>query len=77
MAGEPGYTVDEARADAREWSKDVPIGARGWRSCCRILDARIVELEAALRPLIGPTPPGADSRYWSEKINAAQNALKG
>lgn len=51
MAGEPGYTVDEARADAREWAKDVPLGARGWRACGRILNARIEELEIELAAL--------------------------
>jgi hypothetical protein len=53
MAGEPGYTVDEARTDAHEWSTGVQIGSRGWRACGRILDARITELEAALRSVIG------------------------
>lgn len=50
MAGAPGYTVDEARADAREWIKGTTLhgGSRGWRVCCAILDERIAELEAAL-----------------------------
>ena len=41
MAGAPGYTVDEARADAREWIKGTTLhgGSRGWRVCCAIWPA--------------------------------------
>lgn len=52
MAGAPGYTVDEARADAREWASAIGTmyeGKRGWRVCCAILDERIAELEATVR----------------------------
>ncbi len=59
MTGRPGYTVEEARADAREWIKGVTAheGSRGWRVCCAILDERIEELEKMLRGIV---------QHWDE-----------
>ena len=53
MAGRPGYTVEEARADAREWIRSATMhdGSRGWRVCCAILDERIAELEREVAEL--------------------------
>lgn len=89
MAGLPGYTVEEARADAREWIKGATVhdGSRGWRVCCAILDERLDELEAErdhLRAALGlawiavpKDEPG--SRDLHEKIKAAlaHGKLKG
>lgn len=55
MSGTDGrYTIDEARADAREWIKGVTVhdGTRGWRVCCALLEERITELETAARKVV-------------------------
>lgn len=55
MTGTDGcYTIDEARADAREWIKGVTVhdGTRGWRVCCALLEGRIAELEDASRRVV-------------------------
>lgn len=72
MAGAPGYTVDEARADAREWIKGTTLhgGSRGWRVCCAILDERIAELEAALGLIAS-----CEKRCDGDVVDIARRAL--
>lgn len=50
MAGIPGYTVQDAIDDAREWTRGQTFseGSRGWRVCCSVLADRVEELEKML-----------------------------
>lgn len=76
MARRPGYTVEEARADAREWIKGTTThdGTRGWRVACALLDERIAELETAIYKswsLLGPLSMGVEGAVRREVCTAS------
>ena len=79
MAGAPGYTVEEAIADAREWSAGETMyeGKRGWRVCCAILVEHIDELERALGDLLdGCVALDDEQAILPQQMRAAREALR-